>query len=153
LILKLGITLGQINPMLKTATIRDAIYDLVITAASFTSSNTDKAKFAGDSVSSDALPFCIVEFQNADIEYETIGDPRTVRITSNFAVHILAKTQITLDALTTQVLNTFTDRTLSGEVQELILTAVEYQFSSEADAEYGRATISISTQHTSSIND
>lgn len=139
--------------MLKTATIRRELFDLVTSTATFTSSNTDSAKFAGDTIASSALPFCIIGFNNAEFEYETIGSPRSLRITSNFTISIYAQNQTQLDALTVEVLNAIDDRTLGGNTQELKVTDVAYDFSSEADAEYGRATISLMTEHNSTIND
>ena len=139
--------------MLEIDTIRNELFDLVTSTASFTSSNTDSAKFAGDSIASGSLPFCVIQFESADLEYETIGSPRSIRITCNWTINIYASSQIQLDALTEQVMAAITDRTLDGNTQELKVTELSYQMSSEADAEYGRATFTLMTEHTTTIND
>jgi hypothetical protein len=139
--------------MLNTATIRSELFDLVTSTSSFTSSNTDSAKFAGDSIASGSLPFCVISFLSSDFEYETIGSPRSVRITCNWAISIYAGNQTQLDTLTEQVMAAITDRTLSGNVQELKVVNLEYQFSSEADAEYGRGTLTLMSEHVTELGD
>lgn len=139
--------------MLNTSNIRTELYNLVISTAAFSESNTDMTRYAGDSISSSDLPRAVIEFDNATVEYESIGSPRSVRIESSFMIHVYTSSESSMDAFMNQILNAIDDRTLNGQVQELMVTDIDYQFSSEADADYGRGTITITTQTSSTIND
>lgn len=139
--------------MLNLNAIRNAIYGIITSTDAFTTANTDLTRYEGDSIASSDLPRAVIQFESSEFEYESIGSPRSIRITSNFTVNVFAKTEVAIDALTEQILNAFDDRTLGDNVQDLMISNVEYQFSSEADNDYGRATISLTTQHSTTIND
>ncbi len=133
--------------MNEIGTIRDAIYTEVISAASFSASNTEKGRYRGQNIPSADLPKAVIYFEGTEAEYLSIGSTRTIEFISSWRVDIFTTSEGTADGLVEEVVNALSDRTLSGVTDDLQIAGINYEFSTEGDADYIRASLQLTTNH------
>ena len=134
-------------------TIRDDIYNLILTATSFSSSNTEKGRYAGQNIPKADLPKAVLYFEGAEPEYMSVGATRTIEFLSNWRVDIFTTSEATADSLVQEVVDSLNDRTLGGDTHDLQLAGLNYEFTTEADADYVKASLQLITNHKTTKGD
>jgi hypothetical protein len=129
--------------------VRDALYTRIITSSAFSAANTFKGrKYPGDAITS--LPAAVIYFESEDRgEDISMGPTRSQEMTIQYNVQVYsgkgthANTDEALDALTKQIEDTFTDRTLGGIAFDCRVMNVSYDLNAESDDVYGIADMGI----------
>ena len=133
--------------MNEIGTIRDDIYTLIIGATSFSASNTEKGRYAGQNIPKADLPKAVIYFEGTESEYMSTGATRTIEFDSTWRVDVFTTSESNADSLVEEIVNALNDRTLGGDTQDLTIAGLTYEFSTEGDADYIRASLQLNTNH------
>ena len=127
--------------------IRNGIYSAVISTLPFSASNTDIGRHAGQNIPKADLPKAVIYFEGTESEYTSIGATRTIEFDSTWRVDVFTTSETSADALIQAIVVALNDRTLDGDTQDLTIAGLTYEFSTEGDADYIRASLQLNTNH------
>ena len=117
------------------------------TGGSFSASNTEKGRYAGQNIPKADLPKAVIYFEGTESEYMSIGATRTIEFDSTWRVDVFTTSESNADSLVEEIVNALNDRTLGGDTQDLTIAGLTYEFSTEGDADYIRASLQLNTNH------
>jgi len=104
----------------------------------------------------DHLPIAYVRFVSEERERLSMGNPRSIYVTSEWQLGILAadtsaNMEETLDTLSAAVEAQITDRTLSGNVQDCWVTSTSYSVDADGEESIGEAAITLQIEYTVTV--
>jgi len=140
--------------MLKTGTIREALYSAITASPSdFTSASASRFRAPGNPIHVDDLPRAYLEFGEAEVEPQTMGATRTYDVTERWGIVVVTTSEATADSRLGNILSALDDRTLSGNVLDVAVAGVTYEQNSEGETDWIRATLSLQVYYTTTKAD
>jgi len=132
--------------MLKTGTIRDALYsEITESPSTFTSATAAKSRPVGKPITS--FPFAYLQFNGAETELESIGATRTYSVSESWGIVAVDTSEDNVDGHITNLMSALGDRTLGGEVFDVVIAGVTYEHTAEGETEVVLGNISIVVEY------
>jgi hypothetical protein len=132
-------------------TIRNYLYDRLLTTSTFTAANTFKGRYIGENVNESDLPIAMILFLQEDRERISMGPSHTFEHEAQWQIRVLATGQVidtALDGYQDEIEAALDDRTMDGAVMDSYIISVAYSHNSEGEADFGELAITLAVTYT-----